>query len=172
MLLSGKKSDLFEDHVCGLLQLHFVIESVGKCFLITTCLHMWKEDLWVFVCITYHGWRSQINCLKECFKQNGAYKYSMELDNSSCLTSLTCKNSTGLSCQVNLVLPGDAQHHDFGPLVVLGGQQPAQRLREKPAEPNKSIERKDMKSTHKEGWEQMCKSQKKKQTESEEEDKQ
>jgi len=47
---------------------------------------------------------------------------------------LTCKNSTGLRCHVNLVLSGDAQHHGFGPPVVLGGQQPAQRFGKNPEE--------------------------------------
>lgn len=45
---------------------------------------------------------------------------------------LTCKNSIRFSCHVNPVLPGNAQHHGFGAPVVLGGQQPAQRLWKKP----------------------------------------
>lgn len=49
------------------------------------------------------------------------------------LNVITCENSTRLGCHVNLVLPGDAQHHGFGPPVVLGGQQPAQRLGKNPA---------------------------------------
>lgn len=47
---------------------------------------------------------------------------------------LTCENAARLGCHVNLVLPGDVQHHGFGAPVVLGGQQPAQRLWKEPAE--------------------------------------
>lgn len=51
----------------------------------------------------------------------GSFIFSLPLE-----FILTCKNSAGLSCHVNLVLPGDLQHHGFGPPVMLGGQQPAQ----------------------------------------------
>lgn len=47
---------------------------------------------------------------------------------------LTRQNASRLGIQVDLVLPGDTQHHGFGPPVVLGGKQPAQRLRKKPGE--------------------------------------
>lgn len=63
----------------------------------------------------------------------------------------TCKDSTRLCCHVNLVLPGDALHHGFGPPVVLGGQQPAQRLGKNPAEREKGRDGKDMERTDKEG---------------------
>lgn len=66
------------------------------------------------------------------------------------LNVITCENSARLGCHVNLVLPGDAQHHGFGPPVVLGGQQPAQRLGKNPAWQRE----KDMEAAEKEGWEQ------------------
>lgn len=58
---------------------------------------------------------------------------------------LTCENSTRLGCHVNLVLLCDAQHHGFGPPVVLGGQQPAQRLGKNPVKTEKQRKRKDVK---------------------------
>lgn len=60
---------------------------------------------------------------------------------SLCEIFLTCKNSTGLRCHVNLVLSGYVQHHGFGPPVVLGGQQPAQRLGKNPAEGKKETQK-------------------------------
>lgn len=46
---------------------------------------------------------------------------------------LTCKNSAGLGGHVDLVRPGNAEHHGFGSPVVLGGQQPAQGLWKEPS---------------------------------------
>lgn len=63
---------------------------------------------------------------------------------------LTCKNSTWFGRHVNLVLLGDAKHHGLRPPVVLGGQQPAQGLGEKPSEGD----RKDANRADKDGHKQ------------------
>lgn len=59
----------------------------------------------------------------------GSFIFSLPLE-----FILTCKNSAWLSCHVDLVLPGDLQHHGFGPPVMLGGQQPAQGFGKNPVE--------------------------------------
>lgn len=90
----------------------------------------------VFVACSFHH-TSRSSCSETVDELEKSKRWI--LDHVS-FPALTCKNAVGLSRQVNLILLCDAQHHGFGPPVVLGGQQPAQGLWENPAE---SKERKD-----------------------------